>query len=330
MPARVAIGVDAGGTKVAAILVNVDDGRILDRRLVHTPATDADAATRTIVAAVRDLMAGGNDVLAVGVGAAGMVSRDGVVRFAPNVAWREYPLAERVAAGVGLPVLVDNDANVAAWGEFRFGAGRGSADMLLVTVGTGIGGGIVAGGRLYRGAHGFAGEIGHIIVEPGGPLCGCGNRGCWEQVASGRAVDRLGREAALQYPEGLMVQLAGGDPAAVAGPVVTEAARRGDRVAEGVLSEVGRRLGEGIAGLVNIVDPDIVVIGGGVMEAGDLLLGPARAAFTASVEGVNDRPKVDIVPATMGNDAGAVGAADLAVLEAAESAVPRLPGGAGA
>jgi glucokinase len=325
MPGRVAIGVDAGGTKVAAVLVDVDDGRILDRRLVHTPATDADATTRTIVAAVRDLMTGRGDVLAVGVGAAGLVSRDGVVRFAPNVAWREYPLAERVAGGVKLPVLVDNDANVAAWGEFRFGAGRGSADLLLVTVGTGIGGGVVGGGRLYRGAHGFAGEIGHIIVEPGGPLCGCGNRGCWEQVASGKAVDRLGRQAALEHPGALMVELAGGDPAAVAGPIVTEAARRGDPVAVDVLSEVGRRLGEGIAGLVNVLDPDIVVVGGGAMEAGDLLLGPARAAFTASVEAVDDRPTVPIVPATMGNDAGAVGAADLAVLEAANAPVPRPP-----
>src|SRR6266540_6228803 len=151
------------------------------------------------------------DVLALGVGAAGMVSLEGVMRYAPNVAWREFPLKERIHAAVGLPTMVDNDANVAAWGEFRFGAGRGSNDILLVTVGTGIGGGIVAGGKLFRGAHGFAGEIGHIIVEPGGPLCGCGNRGCWEQVASGRAVDRLGRQAAEVDPTSLMVGLADGD-----------------------------------------------------------------------------------------------------------------------
>src|SRR5438874_1072273 len=214
----VAIGVDAGGTKVEALLVDVgQSGTILDRRLAVTPATDAEASTRTIVALARELMAGKNDVAALGVGAAGMVDRDGVMRFAPNVAWREFPLEERIRSGVGLPTLVDNDANVAAWGEFRFGAGQGSNDMLLVTVGTGIGGGIVAGGKLFRGGHGFAGEIGHIIVEPSGPLCGCGNLGCWEQVAAGRAIDRLGRQAALEQPDSLIVELAGGSPSEVTG-----------------------------------------------------------------------------------------------------------------
>src|SRR2546426_1194516 len=209
MSGTMAIGVDAGGTKVEALLVDVDGaGRILDRRLALTPATDAEATTRTIVALARELMAGRNDVSALGVGAAGMVDRRGVMRFAPNVAWREVPLAAKIRSGVGLPTLVDNDANVAAWGEFRFGAGRGCSDMLLVTVGTGIGGGIVAGGKLFRGGHGFAGEIGHIIVEPNGPLCGCGNLGCWEQVASGRAIGRVGREAAAGHPESLIVELA--------------------------------------------------------------------------------------------------------------------------
>src|SRR5207249_11281402 len=133
-------------------------------------------------------------------------------RFAPNIAWRDVPLARRVAEALGLPTRTHNDATAAAWGEFRFGAGRGSDDMLLVTVGTGIGGGIVSGGRLFRGAHGFGAEIGHIIVEPGGPLCGCGNRGCWEQVEAGRAIDRLGREAGREQPDALFVDLAGGDP----------------------------------------------------------------------------------------------------------------------
>jgi glucokinase len=290
-------------------------GRILDRRLALTPATDAEATTRTIVALARELMAGRNDVSALGVGAAGMVDRSGVMRFAPNVAWREVPLAEKIRSGVGLPTLVDNDANVAAWGEFRFGAGRGCNDMLLVTVGTGIGGGIVAGGKLFRGGHGFAGEIGHIIVEPNGPLCGCGNLGCWEQVASGRAIGRLGREAAQEHPESLIVELAGGHVSAVTGLAVTAAAMKGDPVAVRILAEVGRRLGEGIAGLVNILDPDMVVIGGGVIEAGELILEPARRSFVDSVEAPEHRPEVPLVPAMMGNDAGAVGAADLAWLE---------------
>jgi glucokinase len=218
-------------------------------------------------------------------------------------------------------VVVDNDGNVAAWGEFRFGAARGSSNLLMVTVGTGIGGGIVADGRLFRGAHGFAAEIGHVIVEPNGPLCGCGNRGCWEQVASGRAIGRMGREAAAEHPESLIVELVGGDPQNVHGPAVTEAARRGDRMALGILSEVGRRLGEGIAGLVNVLDPELVVVGGGAAAAaGDLLLDPARRAFSDAVQAPEHRPSVPLVAAALGNDAGAIGAADLAAARIANGA----------
>jgi glucokinase len=314
--APLAIGIDIGGTKIEGLVVDVDrEAEILDRRVVETPTTDAEEITHSIVAVARDLM-DGREVGAIGVGAAGMVDLHGVMRFAPNIAWREFPLAERVERGVGLRVLVDNDANVAAWGEYRFGAGRGSTSMLLVAVGTGIGGGIVAGGKLFRGAHGFAGEIGHVIVEPNGPLCGCGNHGCWEQMAAGRAIDRLGREAGLKHPGSLMVELAGGDPAEVRGRYVTEAAFRGDAVAVGILAEIGRRLGEGIAGLVNILDPEIVVVGGGAIAAGELLLEPARRAFIDSVEGAEDRPDVPIVAAAMGNDAASVGAADLALAAA--------------
>jgi len=315
MPDTLAIGVDAGGTKTEGLLVDIEAEEILDRRVVDTPAEDADASARAIVAVARELMAGRDGVRVLGVGAAGIVDRDGVMRYAPNVAWRDFPLAERVGAAVGLPTLVDNDANMAAWGEFRFGAGRGSTDMLLVTVGTGIGGGIVHGGQLFRGAHGFAAEIGHIIVEPGGPRCGCGNLGCWEQVASGRAIGRLGREAAEEHPESVLVELAGGDPHKVTGVEVTLAAKQGDHMAVRILAEVGRRLGEGIAGLVNVLDPEVVVVGGGAIVAGDLLLEPTRQAFVDSVEAPDHRPQVRIVAAAMANDAGAVGAADLAWLE---------------
>jgi glucokinase len=306
------IGVDAGGTKVAALAVDVTRGAIIGRRVVGTPAQDADASVRTIVAAAGAVLAEHPGALAVGVGAAGMVDGAGVMRFAPNLAWRDVPLAERIANAVGLPTVVENDGNAAAWGEFRFGAGRGFADMVLVTVGTGIGGGIVAGGELVRGANGFAAEIGHLIVEPGGPVCGCGNRGCWEQVASGRAIDRLGRQFAREHPGSAMTALAGGDPEKVTGPVVSAAARAGDPGAVWVLAEVGRRLGEGIAGLINILDPEVVVIGGGAMQAGDPLLEPARVACGRAVEGRGHRPDVRLLAASMGNDAGAVGAADLA------------------
>jgi glucokinase len=315
MPETLAIGVDAGGTKTEGLLVDVGLGRILDRRRIDTPAEDADATARGIIAVARELMAGRDNVRALGVGAAGMVDHKGVLRYAPNVAWREFPLLARIEEAVGLPTLVENDANVAAWGEFKFGAGRGSTDMLLVTVGTGIGGGIVSGGKLFRGAHGFAAEIGHIIVEPGGPLCGCGNVGCWEQVASGRAIGRLGRQAAADHPESVMAQLVDGVADKVTGVEVTLAAQRGDRVAARILTEVGRFLGEGIAGLVNVLDPDVVVVGGGAIRAGELLLQPARQAFLNSVEAPDHRPEVPLVAAALVNDAGAVGAADLAWME---------------
>jgi glucokinase len=315
MPGSLAVGVDVGGTKVAALLTD-DRGTVLDRRVVHSPADDAEAAVDTVVALARELAQRHEGVVAVGVGAAGLVSREGVLRFAPNLAWREFPLRARVAAGVGLPVTVDNDANVAAWGEFRFGAGRGSTDLLLVTVGTGIGGGIVAGGSLFRGAHGFAAEIGHIIVEPGGPPCGCGNVGCWEQVASGRAIERLGRQAAAEHADSVLGRAARGDPSTIDGPAVTKAAQGGDPMSVRILERVGVRLGEGIAGLVNVLDPDVVVVGGGAAAAGDLLLEPARRAFVDAVEAADHRPAVSILAAALGNDAGAIGAADLARAEA--------------
>lgn len=308
-----AVGIDVGGTKIAGLRVS-REGRVLARRTVPTPASDPEATVAEMVRVASELRT--PPVVAVGVGAAGMVDvGTGVLRYAPNLAWRELPIAERLREALGLPCQVDNDANAAAWGEYRFGAGRGYRHMLLVTVGTGIGGGIVAGRRLFRGAHGFAAEIGHIVVDPGGPLCGCGNRGCWEQVASGHAIGRLGREAVASGDSSLIAELAGGDSAAVTGQTVTEAALRGDRTAVSILAEVGRRLGVGIAGLVNVLDPQVVVVGGGAIAAGELLLEPARAAYGVAVEAPDHRPPVPIVAAQLGNDAGAVGAAALELEE---------------
>lgn len=293
-----AVGLDIGGTKTLALRVDAE-GNILAREVVATPAEDVDgmlAAAAGAVAAVSS-----PEVIAVGAGVAGMV-QGGVVVFAPNLAWQDLEVASRISSQTGLPCVADNDANVAAWGESRLGAGRGADHMLMLTIGTGIGGGLVSGGRLVHGAHGFAGEVGHIIVQPDGPKCGCGNRGCWETVASGKAIDRLAREA---FGEG-----------APSGSQVTDLARAGDATAARVLTEVGKRLGEGIAGLVNVLDPEIVVIGGGVIEAGELLLGPAREHFALSVEARDFRPDVPIVPAALGPDAGAIGAALLALAEA--------------
>ena len=308
-----AIGIDVGGTKINAFRVT-RDGTIAERTSRPTPADDESATLSAMIELARTLTT--PDVIAVGVGAAGMIdAKEGVLRFAPNLAWRNLPIAERMRDALGLPCQVDNDASMAAYGEFRFGAGRGYRHLLLVTVGTGLGGGIVSDGRLFRGANGFAAEIGHVIVEPGGPLCGCGNRGCWEQVAAGRAIDRMGREEAREHEHSILRRLAGGDPDEVTGELVTQAAKQGDDAAKGILAEVGRRLGQGIAGLVNVLDPQVVVVGGGAIVAGDLLLDPARAAFLDAVEGPEFRPRVPIVPAELGNDAGAVGAATLALEE---------------
>ncbi|HEX7247024.1 MAG TPA: ROK family protein, partial [Actinomycetota bacterium] len=303
---RPAIGIDVGGTKTAALLVDRDGG-VLGREVRVTPADDERATLATMVEAARAL--GAPSAAGVGIAAAGMVDRGGTMRFAPNLSWRDVALASFVGEALGLPCVAHNDANAAAWGEFRHGAGRGSSHMLMIGVGTGIGGGIVLDGHLYRGANGFAGEIGHIVVEPAGPPCGCGNRGCWEQVASGTAITRTGRRAAARHPYSSLRELAGGDPRAVTGDIVTRAALDGDTVSQGILVEVGFRLGVGIAGLVNVLDPDVVVIGGGASEAGDLLLVPARDGYRRSVEGADRRPEVPIVQAALGSDSGAIGAA---------------------
>ena len=308
-----AVGIDVGGTKILAVRV-ARDGTILARAEDRTPADDQDATLEAMVAAGRQLLT--SEVLAVGVGAAGMVDvAVGILRFAPNLAWRDLPIAARVREALGLPCQLDNDANVAAYGEFRFGSGRGYRHVLLVTVGTGIGGGIIVDGRLFRGTNGFAAEIGHIVVEPGGPPCGCGNRGCWEQVASGTTIGRMGREQAQADPAGAIARAAGGDPEVVTGRHVTEAARAGDVASIQILRSVGHRLGIGIAGLVNVLDPQVVVVGGGAAVAGDLLLDPARDAFVETVEAADRRPTVPILAAQLGNDAGAVGAAALALEE---------------
>ena len=315
-PASRALGLDVGGTKVAGLVLDAG-GTVVGRGERPTPAEDAEETITVVTELGRELLAEHGPAVGAGAGVAGMVDFSaGMFRFGPNLPWREVPLAARLAEALDLPVLVDNDANTAAWGEFRHGAGRGHPEMLMVTVGTGIGGGIVSGGRMLRGAHGFAAEIGHVIVEPGGPECGCGNLGCWEQVASGSALGRIGREHAAERPDGRVAQLAGG-PGNVSGRHVAEAAKEGDPEAVAILAEVGRRLGEGMAGLANILDPDVIVVGGGVADIGDLLLEPARRAFTDTLEAPEHRPEVPILAAALGNDAGAIGAAAMALDERA-------------
>lgn len=307
------VGVDVGGTKIAAGVVD-EEGRILATVRRESPATDSEAIESTIADLVRDLRQD-HAVEAVGVGAAGFVDvRRATVLFAPNIAWRDEPLKSELERLTALPVVVENDANAAGWGEFMFGAGKDVDDLLLVTVGTGVGGGIVLDGKLHRGAFGVAAEIGHFRVVPQGRPCGCGNLGCWEQYASGTALVRDAQERVRNggSEAAELLRRAGGDLDGVTGPIVTEAAREGDALAIDLIADLGRWLGEGIASLTAVLDPALVVIGGGVSEAGDLLLGPIRKHFRANLTAREHRPELSIRPAELGNKAGLIGAADLA------------------
>ncbi|HET6698227.1 MAG TPA: ROK family glucokinase [Nocardioidaceae bacterium] len=307
------VGIDVGGTKIAGGVVD-DSGTVLATARRVSPATDSDK----IEDAIEDLVAelrGSYELEAVGIGAAGFVdAKRATVLFAPNLAWRDERLKRDLEARIDLPVVVENDANAAAWGEFTFGAGADVDDFMLVTVGTGVGGGIVLNGELHRGAFGVAAEIGHIRVVPSGLICGCGNRGCWEQYASGSALVREARELAAQGSliAASLLDRAGGRVEGITGPLITEAARDGDAFAIEQLTALGRWLGEGIATLTAVLDPAVVVIGGGVSDAGNLLLEPIRSHFRSNLTGRNYRPQLEIRRAELGNTAGMIGAADLA------------------
>ncbi|MGH3925595.1 MAG: ROK family protein, partial [Pseudonocardiaceae bacterium] len=278
-----------------------------------TPTIEGDATVAAIEQLISDLRARQPKVEAIGVGAAGIVEwPDGFIRYAPNNSYADLPLGQRLQKTTGLPTVVDNDANTAAWAEARFGAGAGSEHMIVLTVGTGIGGGLVLGGEVYRGAYGLGAEVGHIIVEPGGAECSCGNRGCLEAMASGTALARMGEEAVATNPTGLLAQLAGLS-GKVTGEIVAQAAREGDDTAQSLFEELGQWLGAGIASLVTIFDPELVVIGGGLVQTYDLLFPPTQASFEARVFGYAHRTLPPLVPAQLQLDAGLVGAAALAL-----------------
>jgi glucokinase len=314
------IGVDIGGTKVLGAVV--DPAGVIVAQARRSTPTDPVTIIDQIAAVVEELKAG-HDVAAVGIGVAAWINADrSEVLFAPNLALRDAPLGKLIQDRVRLPVVVENDANVAAWAEFRFGAARAAHDsMALVTVGTGIGGGLVVGGELLRGAFGMAGEPGHMRAVPDGLPCPCGRHGCLEQYASGTALVRFARQRAIADPDGAarLLDLAGGVPDAIDGPLVTTAAKAGDPAARDAFAEIGRWLGAGLADLVYLIDPEILVVGGGVAEAGELLMDPVRASF-AEQHGARGRlPLPAVVPALMGNGAGVVGAADLAARFVGES-----------
>ena len=307
------VGVDVGGTKVLAGVVD-SAGRVLARERRDTRGDDVVAVEDTVVDLVSEFSRH-HDVAAVGIGAAGFVdAARSTVLFSPHLAWRDEPVRRAVMSRINLPVVVDNDANTAALAESKFGAAAGHRFVLCVTLGTGIGGGLVLDNRVYRGANGLAGEFGHMQVVPDGHRCPCGNRGCWEQYASGNALVRDAREVVVtNSPMAHRLRaMAGPDGSELTGPMVTEAARDGDPLATELLADMGRWLGLGLANMTAAFDPSCIVVGGGVSQAGELVLGPTREAFSRQLVGRGHRPEPRILAAVLGPDAGFIGAADMA------------------
>jgi len=308
------VGVDVGGTKVLGGVVDAT-GKVLATSRRDTPREGGNELTRTIAEVALELMQS-HSVSAVGVSAAGFVSSDRKTMLAtPNIAdWNGVQLDLELTKLIGLPVVIENDANAAAWGEAKFGAGRNQAHMMMLTIGTGVGGGIVVNSELYRGAFGIAAEFGHLRVVPEGHLCGCGARGCFEQYASGSALRRHAREAISASPDLARNLLARGDGTidGLTGQAITEAARDGDAVALAAFQTTAQYLGAGIASLAVLLDPSCVVIGGGVIDAGEILLAPTREAMKRYMPFAGKHPYPEIVAAELGNEAGLVGVADLA------------------
>ncbi|MFN0089065.1 MAG: ROK family protein [Acidimicrobiales bacterium] len=311
---RVALaGVDVGGTKILCVVIDsAQPAEPVAQRQVETPA-GADALFERIGELVGEAAADAGAVPAgVGVALPGLVDRAGRFHVGPNLPGVVgVDLAAALAPRLPGRVAFENDASAAAWGEHRAGAARGAAASLTVTLGTGIGGGIVEDGRLLRGAHGFAGEVGHMTVAPDGLACTCGGRGCWEVYASGRALGRLAREAAAAGRAERLVELAGG-AGEVRGEHVSQAAAQGDAGALAILGELAGWAALGLNNLANLVDPEVIVVGGGLVEVGEALFGPMREAFAARLLGGPGRPAPEIRPALLGPAAGAIGAALLA------------------
>ncbi|GAA1835888.1 ROK family glucokinase [Agromyces salentinus] len=316
-----AIGIDIGGTKIAGAVVD-EAGAIVRHERVPTPAGDAALLEDAVVEMIQTLSEGvdASDV-AVGVAAAGFIdAAQSTVYYAPNIDWRNEPFRAKLEARVGGTVVVDNDANAAGWAEFRFGAGRLVSDMVMLTIGTGVGGAIVSGDRLFRGGFGAGAELGHLRVVPGGLPCGCGQRGCLEMYGSGRALLRLANEIADAGGIGLQLSRARDANGALDGGIVGAMIESEDPGAIAALRQLGHWLGEAAASLSAVLDPQLFVFGGGVASAGELLLGPVREAFVEHLPARGYHPEPDFVIAELVNDAGVVGAADLARVWVSEHA----------
>jgi glucokinase len=316
------IGIDLGATKISTALVDAV-GKIIAQDYRETRAVEGQKAViERMVDAAHQVMDEANiapaQITAVGVCSPGPTdSRTGVVTAPPNLpGWKDVPLKQIIEEALGITTFLENDANAAALGEHRFGAGRGVQNMIYVTASTGIGGGLILNGQLYRGATGAAGEIGHITVLPWGPYCGCGNRGCLEALASGTAIAREGREMVRRGVPTLIADLAEGNPERVTAKLVAEAADKGDAEAQELLAEAMSYLGVGMANLVNLFNPELIVIGGGLTNMGEGLFGPVRRtierrAFFAAAQAAR------VVPAQLGDDVGVLGAVAVAMAQLA-------------
>lgn len=304
------VGIDIGGTKVAGGVVD-EDGAVVAMERVDTP-TDPRALEDAVVQMIGRLREG-REVSAIGVAAAGFIDRErSVVYHAPNIAWRNEPLRERLEARVDARVTIENDANAAGWAEYRFGAGRGVRDMVMLTMGTGVGGAIIAGGELYRGGHGTAAELGHVRFQRGGLACGCGQHGCLEMYASGRALQRAANVVADGGGDGAALAAARAEHGKISGTAISRLVRAGDAGALAALEIVSIAMGEACGSFQATLDPELFVIGGGVAHLGEALLGPMRAAYRSSAPAYEDHPAADFAIAQLVNDAGVIGVADLA------------------
>lgn len=305
-------GVDVGGTNLRIGAVDADGVVLEDRRTPSPESTDA--LLVAIAAHLDDLrVTTGRAIDAIGVGIAGLVDRDGVLHYAPNLPqYVDVPLRALLTERLGIPVVVDNDANAAAWGEVRHGAARGHDHALVFTLGTGVGGGIISDGRLLRGAYGFAGEVGHWQLDPDGPKCACGQVGHWEAFASGRGLGGRARAAAAAGSAPNVLARAGGDVDAVRSEHAADSALAGESDGLALIEEYAHHVALGFAGLANVFDPEIVVVSGGLVALGEVLLGPVRREFAGQLEGAEQRPEVPVVAAALGDAAGLVGAAALA------------------
>lgn len=306
------IGIDIGGTKIAAALVDAG-GSVIRQQRLPTPANDPDALIDAVIGLIEEL-AEGEEVLGVGVAAAGFIdAQQANIIYAPNLSWRNEPFKSKLEAKLSLPVVIENDANAAAWAEYRFGAGVGFRHMVMLTIGTGVGGAVITDSKMLRGGFGIAGELGHLRMVPNGLLCGCGQNGCLEAYASGTALLKAAKAlASSSDPAGQRLRELQSGGQELSGQEVYSAIQEGDPGALGLLQEMGSWLGQAVASLTAVLDPEIVVIGGGVSVAGDLLLDPIRSAYLEHLPARGFRPELKIIAAEFVNNAGVVGAADLA------------------